>query len=411
MENLKSKLTGTELIMVLFIMVYCFNVLNKGYFVVFIIIPFLFFFMIKNKTKIDMQMIILFLFSTVYSIILNNYDLRETNILFLNLISPIVLYLFGYQIIMKNNSKKAIKVLLLVAASLSLFGFLNVLNSRDVSFGWRAVVSIWGGSITATGANTYLSLGLSLLPLTLLSKNKKVKIISLFLFAISVYSLFTLANRTGLLIILLSIICTFLFVGNLTVRKIFIGITLFLSSFLIYRFISTTILGERVNSGSILSDPRFESWKVAFNGLGDYPFGGKQTALPLSYAHNMWLDVGHEVGIIPLVLLSVFTILSLKKLATLLKSNSSTDIKIIFLSFFVAFFVTFSLEPIMEGWYYYFNVFCFVFGILSREVSNLPKVDKEVSVSALSYKDKYLKMALISWSIAIVFIMAFAVIF
>lgn len=411
MENLKTKLTGTELFAALLIMVYCFNVLNKGYYVVFIIIPFLVFLAFKNKIKIDMQLSTLIIFSILYSIILNNYGFRESNILFLNLIGPVIFYLFGHQIITRHNPKKVLKILLLVAASLSLFGFLNVLNSRGVSFDWRAVVSIWGGSITATGANTYLSLGLSLLPLVLLSKNKNIKIISLLVFGISVYSLFSLANRTGVLIILLSIIFTFLFIGNLTIRKLFMGITLFLSSFLIYQFIITTILGERLSRGNILSDPRFEAWNASINGLGDYPFGGKLTNLPLSYVHNMWLDVGHEAGIIPLVLLSVFTILAIKKLATLLRSDLSTDIKIIFLSFFVAFFVTFSLEPIMEGWYYYFNVFCFVFGMLSREISNIPKVSVEASVSFSSYRNKYLKAALFSWSIAIVFIMTFIIIF
>ncbi|MEK3987463.1 hypothetical protein MHB77_29460 [Paenibacillus sp. FSL K6-3166] len=406
MNSHMSKLTIMEQLMVLTIMVYCLNVFNKGYFALFFIVPVAVVILLKSRFKIDLQQSVLIIFSIVFSTVLSNYGLRDSNIVFLNLISPIAFYIFANNLSKRNNQNKTLKIMLLIAASLSLFGFLSVVNTRGIELGWRGVVSIWGGNITATGVNTYLSLGLSLLPLILLSKNKKIRLISLVLFSVSLYSMFALGNRTGLLIIALSVVCSFLFTGNLTGKKLSIGTIILLSSFLFYQYLNTTMIGDRLSSGSFFSDPRFQAWRIALTGLADHPFGGKLTVLPLSYAHNMWLDVGHEAGLIPMILLLVFTLLSLKKLIFILKSDSPLDIKIIFICFFVAFFVTFFLEPIMEGWFYYFNIFCFVFGVLSRETSNLSKINTEVSIKFSKQDNKLLLMTVLTWSIAGIIILA-----
>ncbi|KUP24925.1 hypothetical protein [Paenibacillus sp. DMB5] len=404
-----KKMTKTELVTILAIVYYCLNVGNKGYLALVVLGVVAFFTLVKRRFRLDKLQILLAVFSLVFAYYLNKYHLRESSVLWLNVISPLIFYLCGYNLFKSHSSEKMVKIMLLVPASLSVFAFLGVVSTGDVYIGWRGIVSIWGSKISATGVNTYLSIGLSLLPLALLSKNKKVRLVSFLLFFISAYSTFVLSNRTGILIIVISVIVSFLFTGKIKGKKIPLGAFLILSSVLFYQYLGTTNLGDRMSEGGLLSDPRYLAWEAAFKGLFINPFGGKLTILPLGYAHNLWLDVGYEAGLLAALLLLTFTIMALDKLVLVLRSSVTQDTKLLFACYITAFFATFMLEPIMEGWFYYFNVFCFVFGVLSQEATKVVQPNTRLQKRFNTRKFKLMRVVVITWSTAVVTVLAWIV--
>ena len=317
------------------------------------------------------------------------------------LLFPITLYYFGFLIIRNDNDYKvAHKYLITTIFVYTFYGFLS-LQRAIYTFGsfeasriinGRTVFSIWDGSpVSATILNMSLSFGLSLLSLFLtnfkgIKISKKNKIIYFICFALSTYTVFTLGNRSGILILVLAFFISFIFADKMNVSKVFrvLGMVVLLIFFFslyqsdllgIRSFFEDTLIFGRMNQSMAEGDPRVAAWVAAFNGMFQYPLGGRRASLPLGFAHNMWLDVGYVGGLIPFTLLLLFTIKTIISLGELLtKWNHPLLIKRIFLALYVGVMITFFVEPIMEGGFTFFTTFCFFVGLLDRLNYNQKKI-------------------------------------
>lgn len=372
------------------IAIYCIN-LNSSV-LPFLFLPVVFVYLLKEKYNI-VPLLIAAAFSVSYALFVYSYHFSsDIKAVLMYLMCPSCFYIFGSYIAQGDSDfKKTTRMLMVVVTCFTLFGFLSLyktlsrygsIDALTTALNGRVVLNYWNGSlIAATGINTFLSLGLSLGGVLFLSSEgmrKWVKLLCLAVFAVSLYSVVALGNRTGIIIVAAAFIMVYLFAEKFTATKAVRSVLFLLFSvvlILLYQAglfsakqtLEGTLMYSRFHQTSMLEDPRIEAWKASFWGLFEHPMGGRLTELPqVKYAHNLWLDVGYTAGVMPFLLLLIFTILAIRTLIMFVRSDAPVMLKGIFIGLFTAFFITFFFEPIMEGWFSYFTVFCLIFGMLHR---------------------------------------------
>ncbi|PFY35240.1 hypothetical protein COL48_00530 [Bacillus toyonensis] len=375
------------------LVLYCLNFRGEGIFIPFLLLPFLLIHLIFYRFNIRYFSIlgIIIAFSTIFTLTMNSYGYISSSFNFYSyLLYPVCLFMLGELVARKDGAdhEMVYNIIFGIIFSFVLFSFLSLMKTMN-SYGdmdvatkalnGRYVLNIWNdGLISATGFNTYLSFGLIMLPICFMSfkelrYGKIMKFFCVLSFMISLYGIITLANRTGFVLILVSIIAVSLLVGKVTYLKIikwFFGVLfvslinfLYENNMSIKYFLLQYPLFSRFNEMNMGNDPRFETWKEALQGLFINPTGGRKTSLSLNYAHNMWLDVGYDVGMLSFFLLGLITFLALLALRNFVKSNQPILLKALIVGLYTAMFLTFMVEPIFQGWFTYFTIFCFVFGL------------------------------------------------
>lgn len=343
----------------------------------------------ENSTfKFTIDLFLIFLFTISYFIIRYNYQTAGMNSILVFLIGPIACFAIGYFIINKNN-KVFEKTMLAAILGLFIHGFLNMIKYFQVyGFnsieGTRAIPDIWTGiSIAATLQGTYFSIISSLLFYSIFLKRQRAFIISNILIVCIIFSLissFILGNRTMIFILIISFIVNFLifiFLNKMKIKELAkvgsLVAILFLIVFFVYinnvfglkEFLLNSTWYQRTESSSIVEDSRFVFFQIAISQMFDFPFGGYK--MSFMYAHNLWLDVLHATGLIPFFFLLLYTLVSIQNLLGFIKiSHISIDKKLFVVSIYLGFFLTFMVEPILEGVPFLFLIFILFNGMTKK---------------------------------------------
>ena len=384
-----------DYIVVILLALYCTNFMSIGNYLPYLLIPYLFMYLLKNKFSRNFVITLsaLLTFSILYSLTMYLYGFITIGTVIRYVVYPVGIYVFGYDLVKGDLFyKKTLVYLFAVILSFVTFGFLSLVKTLSLYgdmvtasqiLGGRVVLNMWGSDvIAATLLNVSSSLGLSLCTIIFISEKhlpyrRMIKLLSFVCLVASTYAVLQLGNRTGLLIIVGSFIATSLFTRKFGPKKVVTFLLMFLVLLVLKNLFDNNFLGikndwessflfSRFNDGSLLDDPRIMAWKAAFFGMFEYPLGGKQTDLHLNYAHNLWLDVGYNAGILPFLFLLLFTVISFISLFTFRNRNHPVMLKCLFISLYTAFGITFFVEPIIEGHYIYFTVFVFITGIVQR---------------------------------------------
>lgn len=408
-SSLKTGISYKKYFWIIVISAFCMNVMDVGLYIPFLFIPLMFIQLIQKRFSYMFITVFVSLFSSflLYASFLYMYKFIAIGTFIRYILFPIIMLTLGYSLV-KNDIgyKKTYRYLFTVIFSFTAFGFLSFtktilsygsLDRVTQSFGGRYVINVWNsGIISATVVNMVLAFGLSLISTIFISSKvmpngKKSKLLLFICFLISTYIAIQLANRTSLLIILVCFITTVLFSDRLTIKKIRnvffilfitgVSISFFNGNVLgIRNYWYSTTLANRFEQNQLTSDPRVLAWKNGFFGLFQYPFGGRKTFLGgLSYAHNMWLDIGVDTGALPFLLMVLFTLLSLIVVIKFIKSDNQLLLKSIIVGLFVSFNLTFFVEPVIQASFTYFNIYCFIIGMvlrlnLDRKMTSLEKI-------------------------------------
>ena len=119
------------------------------------------------------------------------------------------------------------------------------------------------------------------------------------------------------------------------------------------------------------------------------PFGLKNEQFT-EYSHNMWIDVGREVGIIPFTVLIIYTASTISSLLYLMKSKEIATKYTIFLSsIYIAVNLNFLVEPILQGIPFHFVVFVIINGIIDSQCEALVKYKKDCKRKGENIKYEY----------------------
>lgn len=357
------------------------NFLGTAIYWCYFIIPLFAIILHRNIDLIDKSFLSILIFSCLYLIylILNSISVPGS-LLVGYLLFPAPFYFLGKYFLKKYPNINTFYFLLFFISFLfSILPFLANIRSvlengfmtdRNIRLFWMQK----GAVLSATGIGSYFAVNLALFPLLFDTHNLKHKVIVLILWLLAAFSTINMSNRTGVLIMLL-VLFIFILIGDNKLWAAFY-VSLFLGSiFSLYSidawglrtwFNSSLYFDRLINTDIREEGSRLIIWQKSLNGLVSYPFGNIYNIIGGNYAHNLWLDIGRRAGIIPLLPLLYFTItfiVNIIRIATnkLIEESFRTLIA----GAGIAFYITFSLEPIMEGFFIFFLFYCFYCGLIA----------------------------------------------
>ena len=119
-----------------------------------------------------------------------------------------------------------------------------------------------------------------------------------------------------------------------------------------------------------LKDQRFSWWEKSFHVMLEHPFGGGNgiyLAPGIKLTHNVWLDMGKDLGIIPFTLLLIITLLHLYYLIRIFFSKQIEYLlkyQLVILA--IGLFAIMMIEPVFNSDKTFFAYIFFYFGILGK---------------------------------------------
>ena len=336
----------------------------------------------KDKILVSKNSILIIGFAVSYYIISMFYEIDVSRVS----IACVLSYYIGMMLVEISKNKE--KSIITYSYSIAIGFFIHAMANYIINIGTqdRNTIDIWTGvgrSATLQATMLTMLMGSSFYSLVDLKNKLHKLIITIFIILSLSYNLI-LGTRTLIIVSVVSFIVSCITFIILNRRNIFLvlknGKTLliviiviflvFISNFMgIREKIENTKLLRRINkpySTEEADENRVQTLFLAFNSILEHPMGGNNERIgELKYAHNMWLDVGKQAGIIPFVLLSVFTIISLWNVIKIFKNEKfSNEFKVFLAGIYSAVLLNMAVEPIMQGEPLFFIMFCMIIGMV-----------------------------------------------
>lgn len=347
--------------------------------------------------KLNLEFFLLIICFTCYLLIYNNYNYVSLQSFITFWIGPAMAYFFGYHVSDGLKGIEVEKIVFTISIGMFLHGFFNMMLYFKGGGIGRVIPDIWSGSgIAATLQGTYLTIMTSFTFYALfICRNILEKLIIIIAILFSVYSTLQTASRTILIIMLALLIMNmilYLYLNrnkNIKIIKTLIYITLTITVvILLYNFnvfglkdiYEGSALYERINrpdQTSLNDDPRFGFYILVLSQMFRYPIGGYKILPYGHYAHNLWLDTANSVGIIPFILLTLYTFITLRTLLKFICEEGICDkTKYIIFSVYSALTLNFMVEPILEGVPYMFLMMCILNGATRKKLDYVKRRKK-----------------------------------
>lgn len=128
--------------------------------------------------------------------------------------------------------------------------------------------------------------------------------------------------------------------------------------------------------GGILNNVRFRAQRSVLTQLFEYPRGGMPIP-EIKMAHNVWLDMAKDTGVITFFLFMVYTIFTLIQVFQLVKSDVSEEMKYLLTGIYFAFFLYYSVEPALNANIQYLVPWTFVNGIICGSNQRMNTLETE----------------------------------
>lgn len=296
-------------------------------------------------------------------------------------ILPVIAYIIGWCSFEQGgrDSDATMNNILGITFGFALHAALNYLaNIGTTNRG--LLIDFWSGSYwSATGSGFLNTMIFSLLVYFLvMEKRRWIKVSFGILMLACVLYMLMLGNRTQLLILfLVSIVVGMLYLlerGSWdSLAKSFIGLSALIFILIICYHLNVFGLSDlmaqsnlfvRYLEGKEMSKSNIEritQFIAGIRNLYQHPLGGQKSQL---YFHNMWLDICRIAGLIPMGLMILFNIVTIRN-ATCLFRDKRIDIRTRYLiiSVYMGCLMNCFVEPVLEGLVSFFLSFCLVNGI------------------------------------------------
>ena len=117
-----------------------------------------------------------------------------------------------------------------------------------------------------------------------------------------------------------------------------------------------------------LTSERDVRWLFSFKQLFSHPTGWSHlNRYNNPYAHNMWLDIARDAGLMPFIVLIIFTIYSIKDFICIYKQKVDYYNCVLY-SIYITLFISLFMEPIFQGIPLYAYVFFMMCGIIKQSL-------------------------------------------
>lgn len=325
----------------------------------------------KIVLNIELCLLILTFFSYYYIFLCRGSQYLQLYYAYRSFLAPIFAYLFGYAFT-NSNHKKALKIFIAVAVGRMIHGLLNeYISFNALTANHRSVVDFWtGNEYVATLQATYFIFAIAIGAWLLIKPKLMHKAIGTGLLILSLISGLLISSRTAIVMVAVAVVYIIIFNQRKNaVKKSLILISLLAVIFVAYNynlvgirsFIEHSNLMQRMNErgGDFLSTTRAQLSMQVLRSLFDYPFGD----MPFRYAHNLWLDVARQTGLIPFVLIILYAISTIYNLYRVNKQKVYLyDFYMLVNLLYLIMFMNFFTEPILEGAPTVFYIFCMING-------------------------------------------------
>lgn len=297
------------------------------------------------------------------------------------LLLPVMAYIIGWTCNdLSENPSDGIKNCV-VALTLG-FGTNVVLNYfANIGHTRYQLVEFWTGQVRAATGSGFLNTFIVSLVLYTIIYEKRIwlKIILSVLTVFSLLYMFMLGTRTQfivLFVVLIVGVLVYMYQKHkmLGVFKSLMIFTICTAVILCMYIFNVFHLADFINSSNIANryydkvglshsnQGRIEAFIEGVQGLFLYPFGGLHSE---SYRHNMWLDIGRVSGLIPFIIMIVFSCITFNHMLKMFKNrNSDSAMRFLILCLYIGVMINFFVEPIMEGLLNFFLGFCVVNGMI-----------------------------------------------
>ncbi len=200
-------------------------------------------------------------------------------------------------------------------------------------------------------------------------KDRRAKAICISFFVLGMSYLIIIGRRTQTILLMMVLLGSFLYESlylktiNKKQSRTFIWIiaavlAIFLAGFLFYFFdlFGMQLIMEEFRivqklKESLIGDQRFEALFQFISLMPGYLFGGQKISGILELeAHNFWLDVYDFAGIVPLILISIYSIYCLMIMIKIIRNDKTYGpFVLLTLGVLICLFVQLNLEPAMTG--------------------------------------------------------------
>jgi len=202
------------------------------------------------------------------------------------------------------------------------------------------------------------------------------KLVAMAIFTLSLLCTFRLGSRTQAVIATFLVIIALVYIiprqsRNKTLK---LFIVLAVGVLLVYLYVPLnldadylSVLGSRLeNSDNTTSaGGRTDRWTKSLYNLFRKPLGWSFDEF--GYSHNLWLDVAQVTGLIPFFAVLFFSYKNVRKtIRAVLKPDGDLSFRTMILAFTIAANLLFFVEPVMQGTFYLFVVYCFFQGAISK---------------------------------------------
>lgn len=296
-------------------------------------------------------------------------------------VGPIVAYYIGITL-GKSSVSRVVALITVIALGKFLHGCLNVLTSTDLSIANRSVTNFWTGTKTsATLQGTYFTFGIALASSWLCFGKIRERGLAVIMAGLTIWNCMQTASRTALYMLGIILVCTIVlkeyiskdrkrFVKFILKTALLIGIVVG-AAVIAYQynllgmrtFFRSSFLGQRlagIEEENAMS--RNELWLVAIQNISKYPLGIPELDY---YAHNLWLDIGLSSGIFSMLLIAIYSGMSMVTMYKVCKMGLSTNTRILIYTLYLATTIGFMLEPILQAVPYTFCCFVMINGAIA----------------------------------------------
>ena len=362
------------------------NPLNYGIYIGYLLIIWI---VLKSdflKKNLDFDFLFLFVFSTCYALFYCFNPVAGLQYAAVYMFTPPFLYLIGKYLAQKSTSTDQLfYVLISIGLVLSIAPLISVL--LDLMTGGflqanRSIPMFWGGEPkNATGMAAPLVLNMCIPAILLASYKKMGKIFKILLIAVFILSLLCvlrLGSRTQLVIVLFTfLIALATLVPKQSLKQnVMLFSMLAIGVYLVFRNVSfdldsdwaTSFAGRMENNGAqdiASGGGRTDRWVKSLENFYKKPFGWDVD--DFGFSHNLWFDVMRVGGSLTFVLLVSHSIRSYLLVKKAIKANSKAiAMNMLLFTYFIAFMLLFMVEPIVDGSFYLFVLFCAYLGIVNK---------------------------------------------
>ncbi|SFR48418.1 hypothetical protein SAMN04490243_2091 [Robiginitalea myxolifaciens] len=390
MENTSVNISffkGVGIFNILLISGLIINLFNYGFLLGYLLIPTMFLFRGQFASKNwDRTGMWLMLFCVVHALFYAVNPLKGIQYILVYAAIPVTMYFWGkYMVHILGTGKKLYLLLIMIGVVLASPALLSVLlNIAEGGFvqGDRNIPMFWSETkMNATGMAAYFIFTMCLPAILATSRDRikiSYKIVLAIIYVLSMVCVLRLGSRTQLGITVLAFLTALFYVlprqnfkRNLAlIMGIMVGIIViankvsfdldanWLNSF--SRRIEKGGAGEVASGGG-----RTDRWAKSFEYMIKEPLGWDVTEF--GHSHNLWLDVYRSGGVIVFVLLLYFTFRGFRDVWRAVRSNKEKiPINVIFVTYGLSFFLLFMVEPVIDGSFTKFALFCLFIGIVNK---------------------------------------------